>query len=337
MHIFNKLKGTEGIVKAWEESLKSPAQVQRARILSFWKKHGTEATKEAFGVSKRTLFRWQSKAELGALAPRSTAPKNRRKRETPATVSDFIVAQRAEHRRIGKEKLQALLKARGYAYSISTVGRIIGDLKKQGRLNKFKRLSLQAKTGRLYEHNRQKTRKQRRPKGVQCLELDTVVRFIGGVKRYVVTAVDTKHRFAFAGAYTTHTSATASDLLKKYALVCPVAVAPVQTDNGSEFADRFASACKNLGLTQYHTYPHCPKMNGHVERFNRTISEDFLEPNKQLLRDDVPAFNRKLCDWLLWYNTVRPHASLGQIAPLCYITNQLTPRECQMWWTRTAC
>lgn len=47
------------------------------------------------------------------------------------------------------------------------------------------------------------------------------------------------------------------------------------------------------------------------------------------------AFNLKLVDWLLWYNSERPHASLGQIPPLRYICNQLTPRECHMWWTRT--
>ncbi len=335
MQIFNKLKGTRGIIKLWEEGLRDPAEVHRARVLSFWKKYKTKATQEAFKVSERTLFRWQASAELGTLAPRSTVPKRKRKRDTPSVISDFINKQRTEHRRLGKEKLCALLKLEGQIISVSTVGRIILDLKKQGRLPSNKRLRLDARTGRLHEHHKPRIKKKRRPKGTDCLELDTVVRFIDGTKRYVVTALDTKTKFAFAGAYTKHSSATAADLLKKYALVCPVAVAPVQTDNGSEFADRFAHACKNLGLTQYHTYPHCPKMNGAVERFNRTISEDFMEPNKYLLRDDVPAFNRKLADWLLWYNSVRPHASLGQIPPLRYICNQLTPRDCQMWWTRT--
>jgi transposase InsO family protein len=194
---------------------------------------------------------------------------------------------------------------------------------------------MNATTGRLHEHKKPRIKKIRRPRGAHCLELDTVVRFIDGVKRYVVTAVDTEHRFAFAGAYTSHTSGAAADLLRKYALVAPAPLPPIQTDNGSEFADRFASACKNLGLTQYHTYPHCPKMNGHVERFNRTLSEDFIEGNRDLLRHDIAAFNRKLADWLLWYNSERPHEALGQIAPLRYICNQLTPRECQMWWTRT--
>lgn len=335
MQTLNKFAGNKEVVRLWEEGLENPVQIHRAWVLSFWKKHGTEATREAFKISKRTLFRWQSMAELGALAPRSTVPKKKRRRETPQSVSDFIIKQRTEHHKLGKEKIQVLLKAQGHELSVSTVGRIIADLKRQGKIPTRTRFSMYGKDGSLRPYHKPWIKKIRRPKGTQCLELDTVVRFITGTKRYVVTAIDTKTRFAFAGAYTTHSSATAADLLRKYVLVCPVAVAPVQTDNGSEFADRFRDACKQLNLTQYHTYPHCPKMNGHVERFNRTIDEGFIQGNRALLRDDVPEFNRRLCDCLLWYNSERPHSSLGQVAPLRYIMNSLTPRECHMWWTRT--
>jgi hypothetical protein len=33
---------------------------ERCRILAFWEKYGDQATKEAFKVSRPTLFRWQS-------------------------------------------------------------------------------------------------------------------------------------------------------------------------------------------------------------------------------------------------------------------------------------
>ena len=313
MKIFNKLRGTKGIIKAWEEGLRDPVSVRRLRILAFWRKHGTEATREAFGVSRRTLFRWRTRSVHHALAPKSRAPKRRRSRETPSAISEFIIAQRKEHFRLGKEKLAALLKERGFKLSASTIGRILADLRYQGRLPSGRRLRLHASTGRLHERIKPRIPKKRKPKGAHCLELDTVTRFIDGTKRYLVTALDTKTKFAFAGAYTGHTSATAADLLRRYAEVAPIPVARVQTDNGSEFADRFREACAQLNLVHYHTYPHCPKMNAHIERFNRTLSEDFIEPNKYLLRDDVSVFNRKLADWLLWYNTERPHASPCQM------------------------
>jgi transposase InsO family protein len=167
------------------------------------------------------------------------------------------------------------------------------------------------------------------------MELDTVVRFIDGTKRYILTAIDVERRFSFAGAYTTHSSASAADFLKKVIEVCPFPVTELQTDNGSEFALRFEEACTVLGLTHFHTYPRSPRMNGTVERFNRTLSEDFIAWHLPLLRDDLHAFNEKLVDWLLWYNTTRPHEALGLVSPLRYIVSTLSSEECQMWWTRT--
>ena len=52
-------------------------------------------------------------------------------------------------------------------------------------------------------------------------------------------------------------------------------------------------------------------MNAHAERFNRTLQETFVDYHEELLLDDLAAFNRKLADWLLAYNTVLPHHCLG--------------------------
>jgi len=42
-------------------------------------------------------------------------------------------------------------------------------------------------------------------------------------------------------------------------------------------------------------------MNVQIESFNRTIQEDFIDWNLNLLATDINAFNQKLVDWLLWY------------------------------------
>lgn len=150
----------------------------------------------------------------------------------------------------------------------------------------------------------------------------------------MLTGVDTEARTAFAAAYTNHGSKSAADFLTKTRTVLPDCPPDVKTDNGSEFALHFHAAVHELGL-HFYTHPRTPKENAHVERFNRTLSEDFLMRNKYLLRDDIATFNDKLVDWLLWYNGDRPHAALGQIPPFRYICNQLPERECHMWWTRT--
>ncbi len=43
-------------------------------------------------------------------------------------------------------------------------------------------------------------------------------------------------------------------------------------------------------------------MNAHVERFNRTIQEDWIDWHLQeLLEPDI--FNHSLMDYLIWHNT----------------------------------
>lgn len=314
---------------------------RRTRILAFWERHGELATREAFDVSRRTLYRWQAAltnvgGKLEGLNARSTAPRHRRKRSIPDGTLTRIIALRTTHPRLGKDKLHALLRQEGYQGSISTVGRILADLKRCNQLPQPIRLSLQGRTGNLVARIPRRKKKLRRPTSYRVLEVDTIVRFIDGVKRYILTGVDTERRTAFAAAYTNHGSASAADFLEKARIVLPDCPPAVQTDNGSEFALHFEHACRDGQITHFHTYPRSPKMNAHVERFNRTLDEEFLRFHRALLRDDVRTFNDQLVDWLLWYNGERPHYALGQVSPLRFMMSQLSAGECQMWWTHTS-
>jgi len=47
-----------------------------------------------------------------------------------------------------------------------------------------------------------------------------------------------------------------------------------------------------------------------VERFNRSLQEEFVWENEDLLVENIDEFNRKLMDYLIFYNTKRPHRSL---------------------------
>jgi putative transposase len=312
---------------------------RRVRILGFWEEHGTKATRDAFTVSERTLFRWHAalakkQGHLDALDPQSTAPKEVRKRNILPEVETFIIEQRTAHPCLGKKKLTVFLKEDGYKVSESYTGRVIHDLKERKLLPQHKKLSFNARTGRHHERQPIPHKKLRR-KQKSGMELDTIIRFIDGIKRYILTAIDVERKFAFAGAYTSHSSASAADFLRKVIEVCPFVIDELQTDNGSEFAKHFEIACTTLGLTHFNTHVRSPKENAFIERFNRTISEDFIMLNRPLLRDNVSAFNEKLVDWLIWYNTKRPHESLGMVSPLRYIVSTLTAEDCQRYWTRT--
>ena len=66
-------------------------------------------------------------------------------------------------------------------------------------------------------------------------------------------------------------------------------------------------------------------MNAHAERFNRTVQEEFLDCHEDLLQGDqanLAALNRKLAEWLPWYNGERPHDALGQQTPIAVLAGE---------------
>ena len=172
------------------------------------------------------------------------------------------------------------------------------------------------------------------------VQMDTIVRFEHGVKRYIFSAIDVKSRFAFAYAYKTKSSKSASDFIHKLDKVSPFNIKAVQTDNGSEFMGTSDSTLKDLSIVHLFSYPRSPKQNAYVERFNRTLQEDIVEEYRELLETDLDTFNNKLIDYLLFYNTKRPHHSLKNKVPLRIVSdriNQLSSnlQESNMYWTDT--
>ena len=289
MRQFNILRGTKGWLSMWERTIRfrsmrnKPEVERRVKILDVWHEHGLQATRDAFGVSRPTLFRWKKKLKemngcLNALDPKSTAPTKRRRRIVPEVVKDAIVRERYFDSHIGKEKLAVLLKEDGTAdLSASTVGRMLGDLKRRGVLPDPRPLSFDGRTGRHHERVRQYKKKLRNHGHTGGLvKADTVVRFIDGTKRYLLTALDVESKFAFAYAFTSHSSKSAAEFLQTFKAVAPLSLTHVQTDNGSEFAAHFDVALDQEGIVHFHTYPRSPKQNAEIERFNRTLSEAFI-------------------------------------------------------------
>jgi hypothetical protein len=80
----------------------------------------------------------------------------------------------------------------------------------------------------------------------------------------------------------------------------------------------FDEEVRRLHKNHWHTYPKTPKMNAHVERFNRTIQEEFIDYHQDLLLDP-DQFNRQLIPWLIWYNAERPHWALKLDSPVQFL------------------
>jgi len=328
---------------------------KRLRAIEFSKLYGINAALDAYQVSRSTLFAWKKKLRkhdgvVTAQAPGSRAPKKRRQRIVNPLIERSIIDYRTLHPGVGKEAVKPAVdrfcKTRGLkTISESTVGRIIKDLKKQGKLfNGRQKLRLIARTGRLVVRQKKSEKKLRRKDYVpqnagDLVQIDSITFFLDNIKRYVISAVDLVTGFAFAYGYKKLNSANAKDFFHKFLHVAPFPVKHIQTDNGDEFEKNFRMDIRASPIIHFHNYPRHPQSNGHIERFNRTIEEQHIQWHEdELLSDDLVEFNHNLMEYLIWFNTEKPHRSLNKKNPLRYYIDSLRTnnKKSNMLWTLTA-
>ena len=350
MRIFNVYRGVRGFVGVYHTALRSaymitPQALRKARILIFWEKHGLTATLDAFPVKRSTLFLWKKQFREGgkiaeALNEKRRTPRTKRKRLWPDALIAEIKRQRSLHPNLGKDKFHVILapfcsQNNLMVPSASTIGRIVKDC---GGLRMFPQKVRH--NGKIVPVKRKKV--LRKPKDFKaeyaghCVALDTVERFVYGLRRYIITFEDIHTRFTFAWGTNSHASLAAKEFFEYCRMVFPYPFAFVLTDKGSEFMKHFDEELRRLHLTHYHTYPRTPKMNAHCERFNRTLQEEFIDYHAGALMDTV-VFNRQMIPWLVWYNTERPHWGLNLQSPMQFmLTHSSTrPEKSNMRWTDT--
>lgn len=314
---------------------------KRLKILKFWKKYGLQATTDAYEVKQSTLYLWwkiykDSGYKIKSLNPGTQARINNNKREIHPLILKEIKRLRFDIcPNMGKAKIKKDLdifcKSNNLSiYSESKIGRIIKERKiyhqrqKVSHFGKIKAIT--------------KKKKLRKPKDLaitspgDLIEIDVVVRFIGAMKRYIVTAIDIESRYSFALCYNRHNSLCARDFIGKLEKVFPYKIKAIQTDNGSEFHKYFMQYLEKQKITHYWNYKGQPYKNGHIEKFNRTIQEEFIDQNEYLF-DNIEQFNGKMLEWIFWYNTKRYHWSLNLTSPVDYLlkNNMIS----NMRWTNT--
>ena len=340
-----RVKGFAGVRRyAKRMDAMSETVLRRVRALNFWAQHGLAAAMDAFGVSRRTLYGWkkiyrEARGNTAALNNQSRAPKRKRQRQAWAPgVLERLWELRREMPTMGFEKLRIFLadwcEARGLdCPSESTMRRVA---KSDARLRPVKQ--------RPPASTRMKPQGQRRPKGYtpkapgECVGVDTIEihgsGVYSGMRRYVVTFKDMHSRFALGAALPSKHARHTAKLWRMARACYPFKPQRVLSDNGSEFKAEFTQIVLDDGAVRWLTYPKCPKMNAHAERFNRTIQEEFIEFNKDLLFQDLRAFNDKLLDYLIWFNESRPHYALGLRSPMQFLAEE---HLCNMYWRNTPC
>lgn len=303
-----------------------PEVAEKIKIIAFFDLYGLKITKDAFSVGRSTIYLWKKKIKEGkgsllGLINKPSRPYNTRRMYIEKDIYEFIKSLREKYPRLGKEKIKILLdkycKQKGLkTISASKIGKIVK------RNNWF--FYLGKRTKHTVRPNKERVFGYEVKEPGDLFQIDSIVRFEHGIKRYIITAIDVVSKFAFAYAYKTHTSATTKDFVEKLLKVTPYEIKGIQTDNGSEFLNQFDQTMAKAGIVHFFTYPGCPKQNGVVERFNRTLQEEFVEEYAYLLEEkETKGFNDKLIDYLLFYDTQRPHNSLNNQEPMKTVVNYL--------------
>jgi putative transposase len=90
----------------------------------------------------------------------------------------------------------------------------------------------------------------------------------------------------------------------------------LRSDNGREFiADRLRQWLAEQGIKTAFIAKGSPQQNAFVERFNGTMRNDVLNGEEF---NSVLEARVVINDWLITYNTVRPHRGLGMMTPAAF-------------------
>jgi transposase InsO family protein len=281
---------------------------------------------EASGVSRATAYKWVRRFEaqgLTGLADRSSRPL-RSPRRTPARLERRVATLRRRHK-LGPQRLSGRLGLpRSTCYAV---------LRRQG----LHRLDwLDRPTGRIVRRY-----ERERPGELVHVDVKKLGRIPpGGGHRihgraarpdrrrglgydYIHSCVDDHSRLAYSEILPDEQGATCAAFLRRagrFFAGYGIAIERVMTDNAFAYrrSRAFHAAAKELGARQVFIRPHRPETNGKVERFNRTLLDEWAYVRPYTTNAQRA---RLLPTWLHLYNHHRTHTALGGRSPVERVNN----------------
>ena len=293
----------------------------RIKWFDYYREHGENArlTCRHFGISPQTFYRWQRRYNphnLQSLKDRSHRPKQLRQPTYTSQQIEAVLKLRESYPRWGKDKIKVLLEKQNICISVSMVGRILGYLKSRNLLREPSINSISAR-----KRSKSRPYAVRKPKEYQArlpgdiVQVDTLdIKPLPGVMLKHFSAYDVVARWnvLMVGSQATATSATRflDDIQNR----SPYPVKAIQVDGGSEFESIFEQECQKREIRLFVLPPRSPKLNGAVERANRTHTEEFYEVTDSTF--ELADLRPKLLEWENICNTVRPCQALNYLTPL---------------------
>lgn len=288
---------------------------------------------KVMGFSRDTFYRYQSAVEEGgvdALLNKSKRGPNLKNRVDSA-IEEAVVALAIDEPAWGQTRVSNQLRAKGLSVSPAGVRNILLRHDLENMKKRLKALEEKvAKEGLVLTESQLKIMEQKSLEKEAYGEIETqhpgylgsqdtfYVGTLKGVGRvYQQTFVDTYSKVAACKLYNMKTPITAADLLNDKVLPLfdehEVPMLRMLTDRGTEYCGKVDQhdyqlflAVKNIDHTK--TKARHPQTNGIVERFHKTILNEFYQTAfRKKIYTTLEELQKDLDEWIEYYNKQRTH------------------------------
>lgn len=162
---------------------------------------------------------------------------------------------------------------------------------------------------------------------IDCLHVSKGT-IVGADKVYLLGAMDAASRLVWVEVISDMSSLSAMfatmQCLSLFDSRYQIKFGEIMSDNGSEFrGEPFERLLSLMSIKHYFIKPYRPQTNGKIERFWRTLREDFL---RDATFESLEQFKEELQSYLLYYNEYRAHSSLDGLTPKEFC-NKISPRN----------
>lgn len=252
----------------------------RLSLINYANKYGVSKAAVKYKTNRQYIYRWKRRYDgsIESLRDRSRRPHHHPNQHTPAEIK-LISDMRRRNPDAGLVVFWVKLMRRGYSRSIPGLYRF---LRKRGIMAvhppnpKYIPKPYEQMT---YPGQRIQVDVKFVPSA--CLKNSAII----GKQFFQYTAIDEYSRWRFVEAFEEHNTYSSALFLEHLVKAFPMPIECVQTDNGTEFTNRFTShrdrptlfqaRLAQHGITHKLIRPYTPRHNGKVERSHRKDNERF--------------------------------------------------------------
>jgi transposase InsO family protein len=284
---------------------------EKLKLINEFQKIGGPAQMFAkwYGVNYTTFTGWMERYKAEGEA--GLENKTRGVEVVPEAVKTEIIKLKQENPEFGVRKISDLLKRNKF---VTVYTRKIMDILRGDPST----ADLIAKKQTVFGNSGKEPVHFERSKPRQLYQMDIMTFMLKGLYRvYIIACLDDYSRYvASIGLFRRQTSEKAVDVLRK-AIENFGTPEEVLTDNGRQFytwrgKSQFNKFVTKSGIQHIRSRPYHPQTLGKIESLWRNMYQELFS---NVALGSFEEAEKKIDEWITWYNFKRPHQGIGGLTP----------------------